>query len=179
MVQTKSGGDSTAPMRTERVPSSPFRKFVISYSRLFEHGNLRYREQSRDEFSRPFGKEAPHANAYCSPHHFTAKHPYGSANVSPSPFHTTIPGLTCPHCLKICRLGQADQPQNRPRIGLFQSDRGQMATALPGLGHTRSARRDAFRASTGDHPTHPCTGYLGGQHATPRPGSPCHPLDLG
>ena len=57
----------------ENAASTAFRKFIISYGRLFGHGILGYREQSRDEFSRPFGKEAPYANAHCSPHHFIAK----------------------------------------------------------------------------------------------------------
>src|SRR6266581_7239971 len=35
-----------------------------SYGRLCGPGILDYREQSRDDFSRPFGKEAPYANAY-------------------------------------------------------------------------------------------------------------------
>ena len=90
--------------------STAFRKFVISYGRLFGHGILGYREQSRDEFSRPFGKEAPYANAHCSPHHFIAKRSYGSASGRARPFHTTIPGVTRPHCLTGCRVGPTDQP---------------------------------------------------------------------
>src|SRR2546422_11688040 len=82
------------------IPSTAFRKFIISYGRLFGHGILGYREQSRDEFSRPFGKEAPYANAHCSPHHFIAKRSYGSASGCACPFHTTITGVTRTHCLK-------------------------------------------------------------------------------
>ncbi len=39
------------------IASTAFRKFVLSYGRLFGHEILGYREQSRDEFSRPFGKD--------------------------------------------------------------------------------------------------------------------------
>src|SRR5882762_11067970 len=93
---------------------------------LMWHSILDYREQSRDDFSRPFGKEAPYANAHCSPHHFSAKRPGGSANFGPSPYYPAIIGLTSPDDLTGCRGGPADQPANRPRVGVFQPHRGQM-----------------------------------------------------
>src|SRR5712664_16558 len=99
---------------TPPVSSRAFRKFVISFGRFFGHRKLGYREQSIQAFSRPFGKETRHANAHCSPHYFIAQRLYGPASFSPSPFHATITGPTCPHCLKSCRAGQADQPQNQP-----------------------------------------------------------------
>src|SRR5712691_5199494 len=53
------GADSYRQLLTQHgiQPSRAFRKFVISYGRLLGHGILGYREQSRDAFSRPFGKE--------------------------------------------------------------------------------------------------------------------------
>src|SRR5215831_4768009 len=114
------------------LTSRAFRRFVRSYGRFFGHDILDYREQSRDAFSRPFGKEAPYANAHCSPHHFSAKGPGGAAHFSPSPYHPAIPGLTRPYGLKGCRGGPADQLTNRPRVGVFQPHGGQMAAALPG-----------------------------------------------
>src|SRR5262249_4979027 len=90
--------------KTRRGKSSrAFRKFVRSYNRLFGHDILDYREQSRDAFSRPFGKEPPYANAHCSPHHFSAQCLGGAANVSPCPYHPAILGLTSPHGLEGCR----------------------------------------------------------------------------
>ena len=86
--------------QVKRYASTAFRKFVLSYSRLFGHGILGYREQLRDEFSRPFGKEAPYANTHCSPHHFIAKRSYRSASGRARPFHTTITGVTRTHGLK-------------------------------------------------------------------------------
>src|SRR5712692_5703435 len=171
--------DGTRLRQTWMGTSRAFRKFVISSGRLFEHEILGYREQSRDDFSRPFGKETRHANAHCSPHHFTAKRPDGSANVRPSPFHAAITGLTGPHDLAGCRVGPTDQPANRPRVGLFQPHGGQMATALPGPGLVGSARCPSLRASANDCRSYSCAGHLRGQHFTTRPGAPRHPLDLG
>src|SRR3982074_1745471 len=161
---------STATLDTSRA----FRKFVISYGRVFGHDILGYREQSRDEFSRPFGKEAPYANAHCSPYHFSAQGPVGATNFSPSPFHPAITGLTGSHDLTGGCGGAADQPAHRPRVGVFQPDGGQMATALPGAGLPRFARCPSLRAAAHSCVSHARPGHLGGQRFASRPGSPRH-----
>ena len=121
-----------------RTPSTAFRKFVISYGRLCGHGILGYREQSRDEFSRPFGKEAPYANAHCSPHHFIAQRSYGSASGCACPCHTTITGVTRTHCLKGCRTGATDHPPHSLELGCSNLTVGpwrrrSLALGFPGL----------------------------------------------
>ena len=47
------------PLADINATSTAFRKFVISYGRLLEQGIVGDREQSREDFSRSFGKEAP------------------------------------------------------------------------------------------------------------------------
>ena len=165
------------PRATRMPPSRAFRKFVRSYGRFFGHDILDYGEQLRDAFSRPFGKEAPYANAHCSPHHFSAKRPGGAANLSPSLYHPPITGLTSPYGLKGCRGGPADQPANRPRVGVFQPHGGQMATALSGVGLTRFARCPSRGAPAHYCPSHARPGHLGGQRFAPRPASHRHEVD--
>src|SRR5215510_15884790 len=159
------------------VLSRAFRKFVRSYGRFFGHDILDYREQSRDAFSRPFGKEAPYANAHCSPHHFSAKGPGGAAHFSPSPYHPAIPGLTRPYGLKGCRGGPADQLTNRPRVGVFQPHGGQMAAALPGAGLPRFARCPALGAPAHHGSGHTRPSHLGGQRFATRPKARRHEVD--
>ena len=159
-------------------PSTTFRKFVISYGRLFGHGILGYREQASEAFSRPFGKETPYANAHGSPHHCTAKRSYGSASGRTRPCHTTITGVTRPHGLQGCRAGPTDQPHNGPRVGLCQPYSGHMATALSGPGFPGSARCQARRASANACLPHACPGHLGGPCVASSTGSHRHQVAL-
>src|SRR5215831_8707951 len=161
------------------ITSRAFRKFVRSYGRFFGHDILDYREQLRDAFSRPFGKEAPYANAHCSPHHFSAKRSGGAAHVSPSPYHPAIPGLTSPYGLQGWRGGPADQRANRPRVRVCQPHGGHMALALPGARPTRLARCPARGAPAYYCSCHARPGHLGGQRFATRPQAHCHEVDAG
>ena len=156
--------------------STAFRKFVLSYGRLFGHGILGYREQSRDEFSRPFGKEAPYANAHCSPHHFIAKRSYGSASGRARSFHTTITGVTRTHCLKGCELDRPTNLKMGHELGCSNLTVGKGRRRYLAWAY-RVCKMPCAQGVRERLPPPRVSGHCGGQ-CVARTGSPRHQVDI-
>src|SRR5215813_9388933 len=114
----------------------------------------------------------------CSPHHFIAKRSYGSASVSPSPFHAAVAELTRPYHLESNRYRHPDKPTNWPRSRLYQPHRRQVATAFRDAGLVGLARCRSLGATAHHCLLYSRASHLGSQHVAKRSGPPRDTLDV-